>query len=351
MEKTEQRKEKSKKTRRKIFWAILAVILIALAIALPLIYSKYYTTPRDGKPDRKSEGIVPTEEDVKNAVVYDHVVIFGVDGAGGYFSECDTPNFDRIFSEGNVNYNGLAQYPTISAENWGSMILGVTSQTHGINNNGATTIPHLGIKYPSFFKTYSKTHKKATYFSAVDWPSINIGIIEDGIPGMRKRFGRSAAHSKDPYVVGRKIAELVAERTKKYSDTITFMQFDAVDHAGHAHGSGSPEYIEAIQEIDKDMGIVYDAYKEKGWLENTLFICVTDHGHVKTGGHGGEDPLEKQTTLAVAGGKGNIVKGTCGKYVTHDLAPIVLYALGVQQPSHYEGGVPKNLFTTLEKYN
>ena len=341
-----------KNARLKAVSVIIISVLLAFAIVLPCVYFSFYTTLKEKKPDRISEGIVPTAEDVENAVIYEHVVIFGVDGAGGYFGECDTPNFDRIFSDGTINYNGMAQYPTISAENWSAMLLGVTSQTHGINNTRAMTLPRFGIKYPSISKLHSQTHKNSTYYSVVDWAPINIGIVETGIKGMTKKYGQMAAGvNPSVYAVDQKIAELVVERMKKYSDAITFIHFDAVDHAGHGSGYGSDAFVEALQEVDKDMGIVYDAYKEKGWLKDTLFICVSDHGLTLTGGHGGEDIIEKMTTLAVAGGKGNIIKGASGKYVTHDLAPIVLYALGMEQPSYYEGGVPKNLFTTLEKYN
>ena len=334
--------------RHKII-TIITALVVAAAIVLPSVYFGCCTTTKVFKEDRLSEGIVPTSENVKKAIKYERVVIFGVDGAGGYFGECDTPNFDRIFSEGNVNYNGMSEYPTVSAQNWGSMLLGVTPQTHGMNNTHAGAIPHLGVKYPSVFKTYSQRHKDATFFSAVDWSPINYGIVENGIKGMTKKYAKTMVKDKNDEVsVDRKVAELAVERLEKYDDTITFLHFDNVDHAGHVAGYGSESYEKAVQEVDKCLGLVYDAYAKKGRIESTLFICVTDHGHSLTGGHGGETPTEKAITLAVAGGKGNIIKGSCEKFVAHDLASIVLYALGEEQPSHYEGGVPKNLFTTLE---
>ncbi len=328
---------------------ILIIALLAFIVIVPCVYKEYCTSPKTFKADRVSEGIVPTDEDLKNAVKYDRVVIFGVDGAGGYFGQCDTPNFDRIFSEGNINLNGVSQYPTVSSQNWASMLYGVTAQKHQITNTQASLLPHLGVKYPSVFKTYAKHHKDATYFSAVDWIPVNYGIIENGIKGMTKKYAKSMVKDDgSEYAIDKKVAELAVERLEKHRDAITFLHFDCVDHAGHGVGYGSAPFVAALQEVDRDMGIVYDAYREKGLVEGTLFICVSDHGHALTGGHGGEEETEKVVTLAVAGGKGNIVKGTCGKYVTHDLASVILYALGEKQPAHYEGGVPKNLFSTLE---
>ena len=93
---------------------------------------------------------------------------------------------------------------------------------------------------------------------------------------------------------------------------------------------------------------MYDAYVEKGWADDTLFILVSDHGHkLEGGGHGGETIEEKNVTFAVAGDKGNIIKGTMGKFVTQDLAAVVMYGLGVKQPDTWEARVPENLFNTL----
>ena len=56
---------------------------------------------------------------------YSHVIVIGVDGAGAWFKDADTPNFDRIFAQGTVTYRALSSKPTISAECWGSMLIGV----------------------------------------------------------------------------------------------------------------------------------------------------------------------------------------------------------------------------------
>ena len=56
---------------------------------------------------------------------YSHVIVIGVDGAGAWFKDADTPNFDRIFAKGAVTYRALSSKPTISAECWGLMLIGV----------------------------------------------------------------------------------------------------------------------------------------------------------------------------------------------------------------------------------
>ena len=327
----------------KILVSIIAVFIVA-AIVVPSVCVSLLTIPKVDKADRVSEGIKPTAEDLSVAEKYDRVVIFGVDGAGGTFGTFVTPNFDRIFGEGNINQNGTAQYPTMSGPNWASMFCGVTAQKHQITNDKAKSFKKSG-KYPTFFKTYSDGHADATFYSVVNWEPINHGIIEDDIPGMTKVNVTSFVDKKDSDKVDQNVALLAVERIKEHDDAITYLHFDSVDHAGHAHGNASPEYAEAINKVDGYIGMVYDAYVAQGKADNTLFICVSDHGHTAKGGHGKESGSEKLTTLALSGK--TVKKGTSKKYVTHDLASIVLFALGVAQPDYYDGGVPQGIFNTL----
>ena len=56
---------------------------------------------------------------------HSHIIVVGIDGAGSFIKDADTPNFDRIFANGAVTYNALSSNPAISAECWGSILLGV----------------------------------------------------------------------------------------------------------------------------------------------------------------------------------------------------------------------------------
>ena len=65
---------------------------------------------------------------------FSHVIVVGIDGAGSFFKDADTPDFDRIFADGAVTYDALASNPSISAECWGAMLLGVGPEIHKLNN-------------------------------------------------------------------------------------------------------------------------------------------------------------------------------------------------------------------------
>lgn len=118
--------------------SLLLVVAVATGITMTVLYNAVFVVSKESKLDRVSEGIVPTDKDLESSPHYSHIMIFGVDGAGGNFDKIDTPNFDRIFSKGSINLNGVSEYPTISAENWGSMFMGVTPQKHQITNEKAS---------------------------------------------------------------------------------------------------------------------------------------------------------------------------------------------------------------------
>ena len=321
--------------QNKIFVALLCIFLasiIGLITSMSLLVWNRY-----------SHGVVPTDAQLQALIesggVYDHVVIFGVDGAGGYFDEIDSPGFDKIYKgdlDASVTHEAIAQFPTDSAPNWGSMIHGVMCKKHGRDNDNTGYEPYTDTKYPSFFKVYAERHPETYMASVVNWPNINIGIIED-IAQVNK------IHKDSDELV----AEEAINQIKNYNPKILFMHFDSVDGAGHAYGRGSDQYVQAMKNVDSLIGNVYDACIEEGWGENTLFITIADHGHMLRGGHGTNSYHVSHVVFAVAGGKGNIINGKPGYTVVQDMASVVMYALGEKQPESWDSGVPKNVFKGL----
>ena len=109
---------------------------------------------------------------------YAHVVVVGVDGAGSWFQTADTPNFDRIFKDGAVTYRALASNPTISAECWGSMLLGVGPDVHKLTNDIVSNRPYpTDSAFPSLFRRIRTVMPEAPLGSFCDWDPITAGIV------------------------------------------------------------------------------------------------------------------------------------------------------------------------------
>lgn len=331
--------------KRTLLWSGLAVLIVVILVLTTVLSVRAVFIA-----DRVSEGTIPTTQQLQGAITYDRVVIFGVDGAGDYFAHANTPNFDRIFAGGAVTYRALSQYPTISAQNWTSMLHGVRCQKHGVNNSIAASKPYTKTEYPSIFAAYGANHPEAKFLSVCGWAPINIGSIED-MDNLTKINTEELLPEDDELDWENDLlsCSIIKEKIQNHEDyKITYIHFSHVDEVGHlVDGYGSAPYADAIYRTDRLIGELYDAYCANGMGDNTLFILVTDHGHRKSGGHGLNSKSERYVTFAVAGGLGNIVAGTPGKVVTQDLASVVLYALGEKQPDTWESKVPYHLFTTL----
>lgn len=275
---------------------------------------------------------------------YSHIIVIGVDGAGSWFKTADTPNFDRIFEKGAVTYNALSSKPTISAECWGSMLIGVGPEVHKLTNRRVSTLPYpLWSKHPSVFRHIRKAYPEAELGSYCDWNPITKGIVE-------KLIGVSHATAKD-----KELTPLICRYIKEKKPDFLFVHFDSTDGAGHKYGYGTPEHISAIEEVDKLLGDVYSEIKEADILNDTLFIVISDHGgtnpgNKKGGSHGGWTDEEKYVTFAAAGK--NINNGKINEMNIRDLAAIILYAMGIELPSFNEKGwtsqIPKGLFSGYE---
>ncbi len=266
---------------------------------------------------------------------YKHVYIIGIDGAGRFFKDADTPNFDRIFADGAVDYTARAETITTSAQNWGAILTGVSYLRHMMTNTITdNTTRTSDTKYPSIFTYARRAFPDAELAGFGNWSNINRGIIETDINVTKVNPGGD---------------EAVTQAICDYFDagnapTLFFVQLDDVDHVGHDKGSKSQEYIDQIEVADGYIGRIYDAIDRNGLMEDGLFIVVADHGHTRRGGHGGVTMRETNVTLAAKGK--TVVKG--GKLDpdarNRDVAAIALYALGIDRPDHMTARVPGNLF-------
>lgn len=271
---------------------------------------------------------------------YSHVVVIGVDGAGSWFKDADTPNFDKIFENGAVIYKALSSKPTISAECWGSMLIGVGPEIHGLTNDVVSSTPYdVKSPFPSVFRRIREAYPDAVLGSYCDWNPITHGIVENNIG-----VSHATAHDTD-------LTPIVCDYILEKKPDFLFIHFDSVDGAGHSTGYGLPAFIKRINEVDKLIGNVYSAVKKAGMLEETLFIVIADHGGTNDennhGSHGGWTDEEKYVTFA-ATGKG-VNKTEIEEMNIRDLAAIVLYAMGIESPEFNENGwtsqIPKDLFT------
>jgi len=270
---------------------------------------------------------------------YSHVIVVGIDGAGSFIKDADTPNFDRIFANGAVTYSALASKPSISAECWGSMLLGVGPEVHGLTNGIVSSTPYpTDSAFPSLFRRIREVMPDAELGSYCDWNPITFGIVENNI-------GVSHDTAEDT-----KLTPIICDYIKAKKPTFLFIQMDSVDGAGHRNGYGTPAHLARIHEVDELVNDIHEAAAEAGILEDTLFMVIADHGGTNPGngggGHGGWTDGEKYVTFAATGK--DIQNITIEDMNIRDLAAIVLYAFGIEAPAFDEKGwtaqIPLNMW-------
>ena len=267
---------------------------------------------------------------------YEHVFIIGVDGAGAAFAQTETPCFDSIFADGAIRHNCKTEDITISAQNWGSILLGVSCDTHNLTNDICKTNERnteedeLG----SIFRYTRERYPEAELVSFNNWTAINKGIIENDIDVNKISKGYDSL-----------LTDTIVDYINSGNEpTLMFVQLDDVDHTAHSYGGFSDSYYQAVRTADGYIGRIYNALVENGLMENGLFIVVADHGETADG-HGGTTVEESSAVVAITGKSVNNItlpEGTRNR----DVAAVVLHALGIEKPSHMTAVVPDGLFGT-----
>lgn len=270
---------------------------------------------------------------------YSHVIVIGIDGAGAFIKDAYTPNFDKIFEHGAKTFDALASNPTISAECWGSMLLGVGPEVHKLTNGIVSSTPYpVDSPFPSVFRRIREVYPDAVLGSYCDWNPITYGIVENNI-------GVSHDTAKDF-----ELTPIICNYIKESRPDFLFVQFDSVDGTGHSKGYGTPAHLESIAKADRLVGDIYNTACESLDMSETLFMVIADHGGANNenggGSHGGWTDSEKYVTFAASGK--NVKSGIIEAMNIRDLAAIVLYSFGIDLPKFDEAGwtaqIPEDLF-------
>ena len=259
---------------------------------------------------------------------YKHVILVGIDGAGNFYRNTTAPMIRRTMAEGAGTDMCLTSIPTISAECWGSMLLGVLPDVHGLNNTLISTTPYGNTDIPSVFTLIRRAHPHAALASFCNWNPINFGIVDDAATR------QGTAHDEE-------LTDMICDCIKADQPEFLFVQFDSVDHMGHAHGYGSPEHLAQIDLCDGLAARIYAAAEEAGIMEDTLFILTADHGGFDHG-HGGDTDEEKYVFFAATGKTVN--KGARIELEVKDIPAIVAYALGVEGNPTWQAKLPEGMF-------
>ncbi len=259
---------------------------------------------------------------------YDRVVIFQIDGVGRYFDETKTTNIDNIF---NLRTTAAAEGSATCTETYASLLYGVSSEVHKINNLNVAYNPYT---FESLFSIVKQAYPKEQVSCAVTSMSIADSLIEEGVESVC-----------DVSMYDHELAELLS-KDGGYLDNndpkVMLVQMRQTEQAAiHFEGGyGSKDYLTQLSLTDGYIGQIYDKYVELGREENTLFILTTDHGGVR--GTTSVDASDR-VVFAMRGHNLN-TEADFTALKNRDVAAIALEALGVDIPYVMSSSVPADLF-------
>lgn len=235
----------------------------------------------------------------------------------------------------------------MTSPGWSSTFSGVDNNKHKVGHNDVKMVKKFwetSKKYPTFLEV---AHKAKLKTMAVGRPNV-VGVNPDK-KGYRKQseiavLDGNYKRGLIDFYQGRRVAEGVrgtrANRAYflKHLDQadVAVWHVDLLDQAGHGHGWGSPEYLEAIHDVDVILGELLDLQRQ-GRIANILMTC--DHGGF--GQIHGTNEKYDRCILFLADPSLEVV--THRTVYQYDMAPSVLHLLGLSIPSGTDGKVAVRL--------
>ncbi|QTE22829.1 alkaline phosphatase family protein [Polaribacter cellanae] len=269
------------------------------------------------------------KESLPTNKIVNKVLIIGIDGCRpDAMMEAKTPNLDALMENGTYSLDARCLYTTSSGPGWTSMLSGVWQNKHGVVNN--TYEGAQFSKYPHFFKYIKEASPKSRTVSIVEWNPIN-----DNMASLAADVFTNANSDAD-------VKNKVANELLNNNPTALFVQLSDVDITGHRTGFSpqNPNYINAIETVDTQIGGMLDALKARKTYnnENWLILVSTDHGGLGTD-HGG--PSEEERTIFVIASGDNIPNKEIKKTTSQVTIPPVSNCLNSKYELKFDNTVVK----------
>ena len=200
-----------------------------------------------------------------------------------YLGKGDTPNLDRIASEGVRAEWMNPSYPALTFPNHFTLVTGLRPDRHGVVHNtmreeglGDFRIADLAAvgdgRWWRADPIWVSAEQASLPTAIWAWPGSAAEI--DGVrPRRWKPYDESVPVARRADEVAAWLQEPAATRPR-----FAALYMEMVDGAGHAFGPDAPQTREAVREADAAVGRLADALARHGLLDEVNLIVVSDHG-------------------------------------------------------------------------
>ena len=278
------------------------------------------------------------------------IILIGIDGVSAEgFQYSNTPEINKLISQGVISLKTRGVMPTVSAPNWATILSGAGPEQHGVTSNNWSlmnqgfdpTVKDADGYFNSIFTTIRKQMPKAVTAMFYDWQWLGTYVNKKYI-------------SKDQFVEGHVMITSVAlNYIKKENPLFTFIYYGHPDETAHSKGFNTKEYYQSINDIDTEIGKLVAGLQEAKMMQNTTLMIVSDHGGIGFG-HGGESMLEIEVPWIISGPgiKKNVLLETPNDLA--NTAPTIAKILGLKAPTEWIGKPVNEVFvskTPMQKPN
>ncbi|MBN1964425.1 MAG: alkaline phosphatase family protein, partial [Anaerolineae bacterium] len=255
-----------------------------------------------------------------------HVILVVFDGCRpDGLAQAHTPTLDTLWQTGTYTWTARSVAPSYTLPTHTSMFRGVSPRAHGVNGN---TFQASASAFPSIFDLAHQAGLHTAMFYS--WEELR----DLAAPGsLNLSYFRAIRFTEDTDQV---IAGVAASYLVTEQPHLAFVYFHATDTIGHVSGWMSPPYLEAIEDMDRALGILVAALDQSGLRERFTLLVLADHG-----GHAHEHGTDQDDDLTIPwliNGPG-IKRGhpTQAPVRIMDTAATIAHLLDLPRPESWEG--------------
>ncbi len=266
--------------------------------------------------------------------VANRAILISIDGLrGDAIEQFAPPTLSAMVAEGAFTSTAKTITPSLTVPAHLSLLSSVGPDGHGLFTDELRFTEEMASLDP-LFKNARRRGRTAVAFMAEDGPLENFRDILN----CRLAFGLDSltiVPANAGQVVDAAIGDLQDPNTE-----LIFLHIPDVDIAGHLSGWNSQAYRDALFAADAAIARVLDAVDE-----NTLVVVTSDHGGGGDFGsrlHGSSAAEDINIPLLVWGP--NVSNVGLGSPSILDVAPTILWSIGLDPPFQYEGEILLNGF-------
>jgi arylsulfatase A-like enzyme len=226
-----------------------------------------------------------------------HVVVITLDGCKpGMFQDEHASNLRFLWSNGCYSRRAQTVMPSVTMVAHASLLTGLLPTNHKVASNEFNADTGEGLTVPTLLEMAHKAGLQTAFIASkrklrhLDKPGT---ATYSAYPANDiEELGYDPRNPDGPRRAPFDTVKAVRRCFDSVVPHVCFIHFAQPDLTGHTFGWESQEYMYAVRQTDRQLGVLLSEWRKSGFLDdNTMIIVTADHGgHEKT--HGTDSYLD-----------------------------------------------------------